>query len=377
ILPNSIYEEYHNRSEQISIILAKEAKNVYLIKIDNSNKIEAVLFTFPFNRLLELNIIKTQIDDKVNLLIIPDINCDIYQKSEHYSKLLETIIQHYNIDVVINSSFDFFSIPESVLNKIYYFYDISEDYLEIEDQPVNKAFISHFIETELYKADYNITSSKTLSYTYRQKYWTDFIYLPNTIDVEYAEEPEYLYIKDKLFANYKIENYNTKILSVLDLPLYGRNLDLILKAFINVKKRLDFPVKLIISTQTNIIAKYYNDKDIIFENIVSDEQLRELFIITNVGAVPLAHCKYTDHSLPVALIEYGLFHKIVISTPTEELQHHHLPHIIYASPEQQKWEDAIVWAFSENWKNLWDTSINFYKTSSFITVMNRLLMKGK
>jgi len=111
ILPNSIYEEYHNRSEQISIILAKEAKNVYLIKIDNSNKIEAVLFTFPFNRLLELNIIKTQIDDKVNLLIIPDINCDIYQKSEHYSKLLETIIQHYNIDVVINSSFDFFSIP--------------------------------------------------------------------------------------------------------------------------------------------------------------------------------------------------------------------------------------------------------------------------
>ncbi len=74
ILPNSIYEEYHNRSKQIALTLAKHANRVYLFQIDYSSKIEEFCMTYPADKLLNQKIISINFADNLYTVTLPDLN---------------------------------------------------------------------------------------------------------------------------------------------------------------------------------------------------------------------------------------------------------------------------------------------------------------
>ncbi|HPG31920.1 MAG TPA: hypothetical protein PLQ81_14120, partial [bacterium] len=247
ILPNGISAEYEIRSYQMAEILADRNHLVYYVYLDKSRVKDDYCFRNNFEKLINQNVVIINSAGKLNIINAPDINAESAQRCENFSFLIELLINHFNIDIVINSSFDCFALPQSAVDKVFYIYDISEDYLEIETNPVNKAYIGNFIESELYKAKLNISSSKTLANIYKKKYWTNIIYLPNGAALKPEIEDERAAFKKYIFHKYDIQDFNAKIIGVLNPPSMGNDFDLLFSAFVKFRDEAGYPVKLIVS----------------------------------------------------------------------------------------------------------------------------------
>ncbi|MBP7654283.1 hypothetical protein KA977_12730 [Candidatus Dependentiae bacterium] len=375
VLPNGISDEYEIRSYQMAEILADRNHCVYYAYIDRSRLKDDYCFRTTIEKLIAYNIINVNAAGKLNIINIPDISAELSFKCENYTHLIELIIEYFKIDIVINSSFDVFALPQKILDKIFYIYDISEDYLEIESNPVIKAYIGNFIENELYKAQLNISSSKTLANIYKKKYWTNIIYLPNGAAIKQETDSEMENIKKCLFHKYDITDNSTKIITALNLPAIGKKFDLLINAFNLLQKEISYPVKLIILLNNENEQCPTDNKDIIFINGLSQDDIRKHFIITDLGAVPLIKCNYTDGLLPINIIEYGMLRKPVLCAVTEELQNHNLPHIIFASNKVSSWTAAMKWGLELKWNEYWNPEIDKYRWDKLILLLERLIIR--
>jgi len=369
IIPNNLQSDFFNRSYQMAFELSKN-NVVYCLIINNKSKHNLEDLDNNITNLLNNNILKINFKENIKEIVVPYLECECCDKVKAYSNLVEKIINFYNIKFCINSSFENFSIKEELLEKIFYIYDITEDYLENTE---NKIKIKVFIERELYKAHLNITSSKTLEKIYKKMYWCKIIYLPNGAFKKINDENKIRNIKYKLRNKFDISNPQTKIFTVLNLVNYRVNLDLIYKSFFDLRNSFSLPMKLLISK--NVATKIINDKDVIYSEVENEQNFNELLCFSDVGLLPLSDCNYNNNSLPMSVIQYGLYKKIVVSTPCKELQLHNFPHIIFTNEKIKSWVTALLWSLQENWDDDWNCNIEKYNWKKLVLLLRRIVKR--
>jgi len=346
---------------------------VYYINLNNKLIIEPWLVNSEFSEIQKLFEI-ISITDNFYQILLPKINANFENLADLYSQLITKIIAHYKINIVYNSSFDLFSISTIIIDKIFYIYDICDDYLAMEGTATQRAYINHFIETELYKANLITTSSFTIQKIYQRKYWKNIVVVPNGAIKNNCAAEEISNFEIAFRKKYNISNH-TKIITALDMPAFGEDYEIVKSAITILKQQFDIDLILIyIKNNESESINNYNYKTAIGIDITDDIELSKLYCISALGVLPLKKNNYTEHSIPTSVLKYGFAKKHLVSTAIEEMQLYNLPHIIYTTDKLQNWITAIGWALKSNWDDSWTKELDRYEWKKICAIFERIIL---
>ena len=93
---------------------------------------------------------------------------------------------------------------------------------------------------------------------------------------------------------------------------------------------------------------------------VPPEHVPPYFHLSDLGVVPFEQGPFTDHALPLKVLEYAAAHKLVVATPLAELKTLRLPHVLLAARTSEAWLEAVAQARGKTWEARWEGSFEAF-----------------
>lgn len=253
-----------------------------------------------------------------------------------FKNKIKKIVKNYGIDIIICA-------PNHYLHG-YPPFDISVpiifDYLDFlhESNNMNK-------ENTKILSEYCKNSSKilcvanTLLESIDHKYQEKAIYLPNGIDLNFFRADQ----------NFKNQN-DTKIVSLIGLGCTESTF--YLDIFPEIKKDIENIKMLLVGGGIkfpliyNYISNKKNREDYILTGYIPYNQIRDYFIMSDVGLYPSIINRYFDSATPIKIMEYSAVHKPVVSTDLKEVRSLNFPNVFLAKPNVKDYIKKIKQALN-------------------------------
>ncbi|GAX86856.1 conserved hypothetical protein [Lebetimonas natsushimae] len=326
---------------------AKNSNSFYLYwNIDNSS--------FKAKIKSQISSLKYRIDGKkieIPLLFKPD-KIAIYFNTF----ILNRIIEKLKIDVVINANALLFDVSKI---KVPVVYDLVDDHLsENKDIGLNKDRVEK-IKRDIKASKGVICVTEILEEKVR-------MLNKNTITIENG-----IY-----FKKFKKAKSLKKELNLENKKVFGfiggiekwTGIEKAIKEYLKIKN--DSTAFLVIGGNSgefykNLVKKYAND--VLFIGRVAPKKVADYFKTIDVGLIPFELNDFTNNSLPIKALEYGLGGAHVISTPLNALKRKNFPFIHFCEIENfhkcmLKDFEKVNFDFSKyDWKNQANKLIKFIK----------------
>lgn len=262
-------------------------------------------------------------------------------------------ISRNNIDVVLNASYFFFSVPRR--KDFGYFFDFVDFPFEENEKSGFNRFVIKHIREEVEKAEVIFACSASLVGFIEKNYGKKAILLPNGTDV-------------KTFGNVKEEDvvdlrrrYNLTNKFVIGyISNFGpwSNLEFTLKVFKVLRSELKGVILFLVGPGGKAVGD--EEEGIISTGSISPSEIQTYFKMIDVGILPSPPTQFRNMSFPLKVIEYTAARKFVISTPLTGVKQLNFPNILLVPEDEKKWRRAIKEVKERKWKKEWDRLIEPY-----------------
>jgi hypothetical protein len=270
--------------------------------------------------------------------------------------MLNKIIEKLKIDVVINANALLFDVDKI---KVPVIYDLVDDHLsENRDIGLNKNRIEK-IKRDIKASKGVICVTETLEEKVKSLN-------KNTITIENG-----LYIEK--FKNAKslkkeLNLENKKVFGFIGGIERWTGIEKAIKEYLKIKNNSN--AFLIVGGNNgefykNLVKIY--SKDVLFIDKITPEKIADYFKTIDIGLIPFELNDFTNNSLPIKALEYGLAGANVISTPLNALKRKNFPFIHFCNIDE--FHKFMVKDFKKvdfnfdkyDWKNQTNKLINFVK----------------
>lgn len=319
----------------------------------------------------------SNIRDSVTVVKLPMLRRPLKTAHSFNRWQLKRFLIEEEIDVVMNASIYFYSMPN--LPNIVYCYDFPDLPSNEPDSRYGKLIYQH-TEEEVKKADLVSATSYGLIDFIKERYSRDDVYyLPNGTDLELFRS-----VPQEQINQIKRKYGLTDKFIIGYISYFGpwSNLGFAIDVFKKLKKEMPDLAFLVVGPGEEVDRLKNNDiEDLVFTGSVDPKKVHQYFATLDVGILTSPRTAFRDVSFPIKIVEYTAAHKIAVSTPLSELQRVKFPNIIFASPDSiDQWISALKQARQTKWQNEWNDFIksydwrticsNFYRTLNLYSKVN-------
>lgn len=308
----------------------------------------------------------------IRTVMIPHMLFPPVVSTKFNRKSLDMFVRSNDVETIINANGVHFGIGSSTLSRVNYVYDLVDDHLSPSANRTWKR-VRDFTLREIRNSQAVITISRSL-----QRILEDFgvaaTVVPNGVDIArcamYDQEAlqslrcEYG-LSDRPVVAY-IGNHNT----------WFSNSGFLLRAFRLLRKERKDAALLIVGPVLPAEANHLrHEPGVVVTGSVPVERVHLYFQIAHVGVVPFLQMPFTNHSLPLKVLEFGGARKPVIATPLSELRLLRLPHVTLLPLDEHLWAEALKAALDRDraWDPAWDERIKQYDWPNALKPLDTLI----
>ncbi len=309
----------------------------------------------------------------IETLTIPHILYPYPINGKYNQATLQRFMAESRFDCLISSNAGLFPVPGR-RGKTVYIYDVLDDHITPGGHGGWRR-TRPFVLDELKKADHAITISHSLQGVLGEEGFQDTTVVPNGTNVseyhsvsqEKVNAVRSKYGLDNKFSVIYIGNHHS---SYAGVPFIVSVFERLRRQVTNCKLLVVGP------TPGTDVKEYANKSDfVVFTGPVPSDNIAAFFAATSVGVLPFAHGPFTDHALPLKVIEYGAARKIVFASPLKELETIRLPHVRLLPLNEDEWVAALKQeAMNPSpWEPTWDDTILEYDWSKTLLQLDSIV----
>jgi len=248
-------------------------------------------------------------------------------------------IKKLQVDAIINQSL-FYDLS---MEAIPYVYDMADDYFEAT---VELPFINNFLSRQIEYSKVTTTISSVLSKKIKDRFQKKVYLIPNGVSI-----PPFAGRKRNVRDELGLEDRFV----IGSIGNHGKwsGIIFLIDVFKEIKKVFKNTALLVVGNGP--LLPYAKQKvknelvdDVIFTGPINPDEVHSFFTAIDVGVVSFDKTLFTDSSLPIKILEYLSYGKIVIATPLEELQRLRFRNVFLIEQEVQKWVDALMLIRNKN-----------------------------
>ncbi len=380
VIPHQPHRQVRVRSLEIAKCLAQGGDEVYVLTwslaAGRKNGLSRLM-----NKATELRMTtRTQITEQFDPLhgfswvsmpymLAPWPWCQRFNQDQ-----LKKLIQRLGIQTVINANAYHFPMPHT---EAFYLYDVVDDHLSPNSGPAWERTRA-FTLGELAKADAMMTISHGMQDVLAKEGFPESQYVPNGVDVTAMQNVSPMAI-EALRQRHQLQP-DQFVITYIGNHGWWAGLEFLLEVFLAFQASCPHARLLIVGPGEDVPALQakYQHESIQFTGPVDPDEVGAYFHGGNLGVLPFQLCPFTQHALPIKILEYGAARKPVLASPLQELKTLQFPHVQLTPLEPDPWIRAFQREaqHATPWDPDWDAVIAQYDWLDVLKTIGHILPKA-
>ena len=286
-------------------------------------------------------------DGNLTVVELPTLHRPIGLARYFNRRRVMRFIENEKIDVVVNGSFELFTMPQK--RGFRYIYDLA-------DYPPTG--LSPFSVEELKHADVCTVISHELADYLQLEHGRKSVVIANGADMDAMRRVRSDEVTE-LKKRYHVEN--KWIIGYIGNIGNWVNVELAVEAFRGFKAAVPDSALVWIGPGPFLgdLQKKYASDSIIFTGQVTGS-IEPYFRMLDTGLLCHKASPFQDRAFHLKLIEYTAAEKPVVSSPLKESMRLGFPNTLFVEETAEKWTDALLKAKNMPWKKEWNTLADAY-----------------